>query len=509
MEFFILAKRTESVLPRVGLSNRLFACRMKGMLSPGHKDKIHSASGLPASAIADQAAKILSSAAFQKSKRLSRFLTYAVSNTLEGNESILKESVLGLEVFDRGSNFDPRIDPIVRIDARRLRARVAEYYQSEGATDPIFIEFEPGSYVPRFASSPKQQPDLVRGAHAAGARPTRGPRILKNLAALDLLRQGQQQLETFTSEGIIKSKSLFERAALANPQQEFAHLGLGIASIWMSILLCESAHTAMARARVAAQHLLDLNSAHAEAHGLLGAVQAIYDFDFRAAHTSFLVALRLDPGSLRIRHARAMFYLAPMGMIAEAIEEVSQIEKKEPAHIRNVFGLGWLLYLRRDYRLAVEKLLRVLTINQRYIQARYSLGLTYEALGQHDRADEILLNDEVRAAYPLVPLRQQVLSLMRAEEHEKAQAIVRKMEALYSPGTTDPMAIAGAFAAIGDNDRALQWLERAYEDRRYWLIFLNSDPAFDTLHSDTRFTELVSRMGLSKADASAATAGEA
>jgi hypothetical protein len=131
-------------------------------------ERPHAASGLAASAVAAQASRILASEAFRKSRRLSRFLAYAVENTLASNEDVLKETVLGIEVFDRGPGFDPQSDAIVRIDARRLRSRIAEYYASEGASDPIVIEFEPGSYVPRFRSSSNVEEAQVPGRRATG-----------------------------------------------------------------------------------------------------------------------------------------------------------------------------------------------------------------------------------------------------------------------------------------------------------------------------------------------------
>jgi len=464
-------------------------------LNPNPKQDGDLLSGFPVSAIEDQAARILASPAFQKSKRLSRFLSYAVTNTLQGNESSLKETVLGLDVFDRGSGFDPRVDPIVRIDARRLRARVSEYYESDGASDPIIIQFAPGSYVPRFVSSARMDAETSAGR---GRTRTilREPKVLKKLGALNLLRQAQKHLETYTPEGVIKSASLFERATREDPTSPLAHVGLGLASIWKSILLCEASHTAMARARSSAQRVIELESTYADAHALLGFVQSAYDFDFHSANASLLLALRLNPASSRVRMARAMIFLAPMGMLREAIDEARCLEKQEPSPLRHKFGLGWLLYLAREYRAAAEKLEQVLQMNPHYLQARYSLGLAYEGLGEFARSEDLLMDPDIQVAYPLLPLRRKMLHHMRQGDRQRALEQVHRMEGQYSPGNIDPLAIAGAFAFLSDHERALQWLERAYEDRRYWLIYLNSDPAFDLLRGDARFQGLVAQMGL-------------
>ena len=85
--------------------------------------------------------KIAASAVFADSQRMARFLRFAVEETLQGQGTRLKEIVIGTEVFDRGSDYDPRLDPIVRVEARRLRAKLLTYYGGEGKDDEVVIEF--------------------------------------------------------------------------------------------------------------------------------------------------------------------------------------------------------------------------------------------------------------------------------------------------------------------------------------------------------------------------------
>ncbi|MEX2304066.1 MAG: hypothetical protein WD733_24185, partial [Bryobacterales bacterium] len=106
--------------------------------------------GIPLAVIRSQVEKICASRGFVHSERLSRFLRYAVDHALLGESGQLKEYLLGVEVCDRRDSYDTRIDPIVRVEARRLRTRLAEYYEGEGLNDPILIEFAKGSYVPSF-----------------------------------------------------------------------------------------------------------------------------------------------------------------------------------------------------------------------------------------------------------------------------------------------------------------------------------------------------------------------
>jgi serine/threonine-protein kinase len=94
--------------------------------------------------------RLLSSKVFRQADRLKRFLTFTINETLAGRGEQLKEFVIGSEVFDKGPAFDPRSDPIVRVQARRLRAQLARYYREEGQTDEILIELPKGGYTPIF-----------------------------------------------------------------------------------------------------------------------------------------------------------------------------------------------------------------------------------------------------------------------------------------------------------------------------------------------------------------------
>jgi TolB-like protein/Flp pilus assembly protein TadD len=94
--------------------------------------------------------RILASATFRQVDRLKRFLSFIVLEGLQGRGDQLKEYVIGVQVFDKDSSFDPRADPIVRVQARRLRARLVRYYREEGAADAVVIELPKGGYAPVF-----------------------------------------------------------------------------------------------------------------------------------------------------------------------------------------------------------------------------------------------------------------------------------------------------------------------------------------------------------------------
>ena len=106
---------------------------------------------VPATAVRDQLARVVNSPGFVSSVRLCRFLTHIVNRTIDGDIDSLKELSIAMEVFDRTSEYDPNIDAIVRVEARRLRAKLKAYYEEgQGKVDPVLIGLRPGSYVPVF-----------------------------------------------------------------------------------------------------------------------------------------------------------------------------------------------------------------------------------------------------------------------------------------------------------------------------------------------------------------------
>ena len=131
---------------------------------------------ISADSVRSELEKILSSHGFVNAERLSRFLRYAVEEHLNGQTDKLKESLLGIDVFGRKPSYDPRIDAVVRTEAVKLRARLKEYYESEGREDAVIIDLPKGGYVPLFRlreQPPKEhlEPEAPVAAIATSALP--------------------------------------------------------------------------------------------------------------------------------------------------------------------------------------------------------------------------------------------------------------------------------------------------------------------------------------------------
>jgi Tol biopolymer transport system component len=104
-------------------------------------------------AVREELRRIVSSAGMEDAERLRQFLTFVVEETLQGRGTALKESVIGLEVFGRPAGYDPKTDPVVRVQARRLRVKLEEYDRDAGPR-PLRIDLPKGGYAPEFIATP-------------------------------------------------------------------------------------------------------------------------------------------------------------------------------------------------------------------------------------------------------------------------------------------------------------------------------------------------------------------
>jgi serine/threonine-protein kinase len=142
--------------------------------------------------------KILSSTVFSMADRMTRFLRFVVEETLEGRGDNLNELLLGMAVYDRDGKFDPRVDSIVRVDAGRLRAKLMQFYASEGANSLIGIDVPKGSYKAAFKR--------LRGKSAATSlrHMTKEAVVTKAIAVLPFADLGPQGHDESLGEGIVE-----------------------------------------------------------------------------------------------------------------------------------------------------------------------------------------------------------------------------------------------------------------------------------------------------------------
>lgn len=157
--------------------------------------------------------KLLSSPIFVKSFRQQQLLRYLVKETISGNAQRLKGYTLGLEVFKRGSDFDPSTDAIVRVETGRLRAKLFEYYNSYGLTDPILLELPKGSYILEFST----REDLAKINQTQQNAVDEWPSVIKDmpsLAVLPFINLNAEPTQNYFVDGLVDSL-IFELSKLS------------------------------------------------------------------------------------------------------------------------------------------------------------------------------------------------------------------------------------------------------------------------------------------------------
>jgi TolB-like protein/Tfp pilus assembly protein PilF len=145
-------------------------------------------------------ARVLESPIFVQSDRLGRFLRFAVEHAISGSDEGLKEYVIGTEVYDRKPPYHPSQDSIVRTEARRLRTKLKEYYESEGKNNPLFIYFRPGSYIPVFRSKASASGQEIAAASSTDEVFVEGAGIA--VAVIPFLDASGQPLSAKYAQGI-------------------------------------------------------------------------------------------------------------------------------------------------------------------------------------------------------------------------------------------------------------------------------------------------------------------
>ena len=445
--------------------------------------------------VREQLRRILTSKIFAKSGQLRRLLRHLVETSLAGSGSALKETVLGMDVFGRGLEFDPRIDPIVRVEARRLRSRLKLYYDEEGSCDPVVIHLEPGSYLPSFHL---REPGPLLESESGGALP--GRTAAQNSAddeCTSLCNQAMVELSKGTIERGMFARQLLQQAVEQWPKRPEPHAGLSQFFLMAGLNLIAAKTVLFAQAREAALRALELNSENATAHAVLGSLQIVQDYDFASANEYLLQAMRVEPDNLVVRNLRSNLWLMPLGFLSSAEDELSHGSSvmSVPGGLGRRFGLAQALYLQRRPKEAIAWLDRILEQNPVFPPALALLAFAYDASGQHEMLAQFQA-DQALIPYPLLRLWMSGCLALAADGWERTRDIVRQMEAQAQPDLTEPVLIANLLSRLQEYDRAFTWLDHAYETRALRLLFAETDPLFDPLRKDPQFPGLLSRINV-------------
>jgi eukaryotic-like serine/threonine-protein kinase len=320
-------------------------------------------------------------------------------------------------------------------------------------------------------------------------------RYTANLKAYQLYLKGRYSWNRRTPAAIAEGIRYFEAAIAEDAGYALAYTGLADSYALQLDYRGAPVREGLERARAEAQRALALDETLAEAHTSLAWVTFIYDWDWPLAGQHFRRAIELNPRYSVARQWHSWFQVA-MGHTELAIAEGRQAIALDPASVSIRRSLGWLYYYARQPDLAFEQLRRAVAMNPTAEENHRLLGLTYLHVGQWDEAAAAFR--EARAISESPALAEAGLGAVAAARArpEEARAILAELEARRRDAYVSPVALVMVYSALGEADRAFEWLDRAYEERRGWLAYLNVEPMLDSLRGDPRFRRLVERMRL-------------
>lgn len=506
--------------------------------------------------------RILSSQTFSSAPRVKQLLRYLAERYLNGNTGPARELTIAVEVFNRSQSFEPRIDPIVRVEICRLRAKLKEYYGDGGGGSSIRISVPRGAY--RIAVLPADSslqmsvgqrerktatqvasaldttpvtrtlaaapdPEQARPWHGGIARwsgwpqmpslPVIGAALLAlsvvglwlmvrtstsrvrasqrpaDSMAIELYKKGRFLLEQRSFKELVEAENYFEQAIARDANYAPAYAGLADAYILQGFDADSSSLQLAQKAEIAAQKAIEHDDTLAAAHVSVGAVRAVFQWDWEGAQREFQRALTLDPDSPQAHHWYAVLFLVPMGRRREAVEEVKTALRLDPASPILNTDLGWLQYLGHDFKGASEQYKKTLELSPHFVPAHFRLSQLYETTG--DYANFVA---EQRSEFLDMGSTDYAAQIQAAFGRGGYKGYLKWYASLVEQSNrNDETNFASAYLALkrADYDTVFLALDHAVRiEHLPAMIFLPVDPEFAPLHADQRFASLVHEIGL-------------
>jgi serine/threonine-protein kinase len=321
----------------------------------------------------------------------------------------------------------------------------------------------------------------------------------ENAAAYSLYLKGRFEWSKRTQEGVAAGIRFFEQAIAEDPNYALAYTGLAdcysLHVDYRSVPVVEGFEAAKAYARKA----IELDDSLAEAHASLAWSLFIFDWNWDEAEREFRRAIDLDP-----RYASAHqwfgFLLAAKGAIGEALVEGHTAVELDPGSVSARRSLATCYYYARRWDQAIYHFERGIAMNPTAEETYRQWGLTLAVAGRLDDAIAMLQETTAMPGAGTYTQASFGYALARAGRRAEAQAIYDELTArVAAGGYVSPVAFATILIGLGDIEGAIDWTERALEDRRGWLVYLGVNPVLDPLRGHPRFEALVRRMGLAAA----------
>ncbi len=300
-----------------------------------------------------------------------------------------------------------------------------------------------------------------------------------------------------SQEGLTKAIEYFQLAIEKDPNYALAYAGLAdcYSIIGSAIVGTVPSQDVAPKAKDAAVKALQLDDTLAEAQTSLATVRFNYDWDWAGAASGFQRSIELNP-SYATAYQRYSLYLMAMGRTNESLAEMTRARELDPLSISMNFSLGWRLYMARKYDQAIEQLQNTLEMDPDFALPRMVLGQAYE---QKKAFPQALA--ELQKAVRISHDSPQMLGALghaygASGNRSEAEKVLAKLMEQSRKQYVSPFYVAIVYVGLAENDKAVDWLEKAYTDRSNAIVFSKVDPQLDPLRSTPRFQPLLHRLGL-------------
>ncbi len=316
-----------------------------------------------------------------------------------------------------------------------------------------------------------------------------------NPEAHDAYLKGRYFLESFTEERVKKAIEQFEDAIKLDPDFALPYTGLADAYSYGEDWYFPAAEV-MPKAKAAAEKALQLDDSLAEAHTSLAVIQEQYGFDWAGSEREFRRALELNP-SYAFAHDQYGFLLVLQGRFEEGAAQFERAIELDPLSAAFADDMAVPLTYQAKYGAAKTQCRKALELDPGFYIAQWGIGWADVQAGKIKEAIPEIERARVKGSPPFVTA---FLGYVYAASgnRAKAEAIMAELNQMSARQFVSPFCIAVIYIGLGDKQRALDGLEKAYEVRSQWIQLLKVDKVFDPLRSEPRFIALLKKVGLDK-----------
>ncbi|OLD75136.1 MAG: hypothetical protein AUI33_05735 [Ignavibacteria bacterium 13_1_40CM_2_61_4] len=313
-----------------------------------------------------------------------------------------------------------------------------------------------------------------------------------NVEAYELYLKGRYYWNKRDAENIKRGIQFFSQAIEKDSQYALAYAGLADSYVSPPLLLAP--REVIPKAKAAALKALEIDNQLAEPHAALAYAKLRFDFDPSGAEKEFNRAFELNP-NYSIAHQWHGFYFMTLGRFEEAFAEERQALKLDPLSLVINASSGWVFYYARHYDEAIQQCRKTLELDPNFHIALWILGKCYEKKGMYQEAiaafQKVIAssgNTDVMAA-----LGHTYATMGRRDEAEK---VIRQLKDLSRNSYIGRYSLGEIYIALNRKEEAFQQLQEALEEHDFQLIHVKVDPWLDSLRSDHRFLELLTKVGL-------------